>query len=200
MYILKNAVTSIVRNKGRNLLIGIIVIVISCATAVTLAIRSSANSLIHSYENQYELSATIEIDRESMHNGMNKELTEEERQEQREKMEDIFSEASDISLDDIKNYGDSKLVKEYYSCLKDIKVDALILQSDMDQVIPIETPMEIYNTIKSQEKYVTYLEGERHMIFDGSLENRSRKHEIAEYIRIFLNGGNKWRNIWKEKI
>ncbi len=114
MYILKNAVTSIVRNKGRNLLIGIIVIVISCATAVTLAIRSSANSLIHSYENQYELSATIEIDRESMHNGMNKELTEEERQEQREKMEDIFSEASDISLDDIKNYGDSKLVKEYY--------------------------------------------------------------------------------------
>ena len=93
-----------------------------------------------------------------------------------------------------------KLVKEYYGCLKDIKADALILQSDMDQVIPIETPMEIYNTIKSQEKYVTYLEGERHMIFDGSLENRSRKHEIAEYIRIFLNGGNKWRNIWKEKI
>ncbi len=92
-----------------------------------------------------------------------------------------------------------KLVKEYHSCLKDVKCEALILQSEMDQVIPIETPMEIYEAIKSEEKYITYLEGERHMVFAGS-GNGSRKHEFAEYIRIFLNGGNKWRNIWKEKI
>ena len=45
MYIFKNAFTSIKRNKGRNILIALIIIVISAACAVTLAIRESANYL-----------------------------------------------------------------------------------------------------------------------------------------------------------
>lgn len=46
MYILKNAITSIFRNKGRNVLIGIIIIVISCSAAITLAITNSANKIM----------------------------------------------------------------------------------------------------------------------------------------------------------
>ena len=46
MYILKNAFISIKRNIGRNVLIGIIILVVSCAASVTLAIRNSANSII----------------------------------------------------------------------------------------------------------------------------------------------------------
>ncbi len=93
-----------------------------------------------------------------------------------------------------------KFVKEYHDSFKNVETEALILQSEMDQVIPIETPMEIYKALKSSKKYITYLELEKHMIFEGSLKNATRKREIAEYIRVFLNGGNKWRNIWKEKI
>ena len=70
MYIFKNAFVSITRNIGRNLLIGIIIIVISCATAVTLAIKNSANSLIESYKNKYDVVSTIGINRESMRGKM----------------------------------------------------------------------------------------------------------------------------------
>lgn len=66
MYILKNALVSITRNKGRNFLIGIIVVVIACAATITLAIRSSANNLIEAYENQYDITATIGINRKSI--------------------------------------------------------------------------------------------------------------------------------------
>ena len=45
MYILKNSLISIARNKGRNILIGIIILVIACASTVTLAIRNTANRL-----------------------------------------------------------------------------------------------------------------------------------------------------------
>ena len=40
MYILKNAIVSIARNKGRNILITIIVFVIAAATTIALAIRN----------------------------------------------------------------------------------------------------------------------------------------------------------------
>ena len=116
MYIIKNALVSISRNKGRNLLIGIIVIVISCAAAVTLAIRNSATALIESYENQYEVTATIGINRENMRGQMkmDRNMSEEAREEQKENMNDIFKTASSITIEDIKKYGDSKYVKDYY--------------------------------------------------------------------------------------
>src|SRR5574344_652685 len=70
MYILKNAWTSIKRNKGRNILIGIIIMVIGCACAVTLAIRNSANKLIESYQDQYEVTATIGMNRDKLMQNM----------------------------------------------------------------------------------------------------------------------------------
>lgn len=54
MYIIKNALVSISRNKGRNILIGIIAIVISYAASIALAIKNSATALISSYESQKE--------------------------------------------------------------------------------------------------------------------------------------------------
>ena len=116
MYIIKNSLVSISRNKGRNLLIGIIVVVISFATAVTLAIRNSATSLITSYENQYEVTATIGINRENMRDKMkmDKDMSEADREEQRENMNNIFKSASSITLEDIEKYGNSNYVKDYY--------------------------------------------------------------------------------------
>ena len=116
MYIFKNAFVSITRNIGRNLLIGIIIIVISCATAVTLAIKNSANSLIESYKNKYDVVATIRINRESMRGKMqqDKDASAEDKENNKENMIDIFSTVSSISTDDINNYGDSEYVKDYY--------------------------------------------------------------------------------------
>ena len=119
MYILKNAFVSITRNKGRNLLIGIIIVVIACSATITLAIKSSAKNLIESYENQYDVTATIGINRESMRGEMkmDRNMSEENRNEQRNNMMNIFSSASNITEEDITSYGDSKYVKDYYYTL-----------------------------------------------------------------------------------
>ena len=115
MYILKNALVSITRNKGRNLLIGIIIVVIASSASITLAINNSASTLIKSYQNKYDLVATIGINRENMKNMLDfKDMTEDERKEQKEKMNESFENASNISIEDIDKYGDSKYVKSYY--------------------------------------------------------------------------------------
>jgi len=93
-----------------------------------------------------------------------------------------------------------KLVKEEHKALTKILCDSLILQSKIDQVVPIENGFKIYKELICKNKYLTYLENERHVLFEGNKENLERKKEIAEYIRIFLRGGYKWRKIWKEKI
>ena len=116
MYIFKNAITSITRNKGRNILLGIILLVIGCTTTVTLAIRSSATKLINSYEKKYDVEATISVNRENMKNNMKKPEEEKEttKEDNLSSLKEKFSSASNISIDDIKNYADSKYVKSYY--------------------------------------------------------------------------------------
>lgn len=116
MYILKNAITSITRSIGRNLLIGIIVVVISASAAITLAIRNSANSLIESYESKYEVTATIGINRESMRGEMrfDRNMSSSDREDIMNNMNDIFSSASNITVEEIEKYADSSYVKDYY--------------------------------------------------------------------------------------
>lgn len=110
MYIFKNAIISIVRNKGRNLLIGIIILVISCATAVTLAINNSSSSLIESYKSKYDVEATLGVNRENMMKNFNPE----DRDKSKENMQSIFSEVNNISINDIEKYADSDYVKNFY--------------------------------------------------------------------------------------
>src|SRR5574344_46710 len=113
MYIFKNAWLSIKRRKGRNLLIGIIILVISCASAITLAIKNSASNLIESYENQYQVEATIEVDRSTlMGQGQPGENT--SSSTSKEDMKDTFSSISSLTIDNVNSYGDSDYVTSYY--------------------------------------------------------------------------------------
>ena len=70
MYIVKNAIINITRNKGRNILIGIIIMVIAAACSITLAIRASADKIVTSYEKKYPVNATIGMDREALTNSL----------------------------------------------------------------------------------------------------------------------------------
>ncbi len=110
MYIFKNAFISIKRNKGRNFLLGVIIFVIACATTIALAIRSSADTLIQSYSDKYDVVASISVDREYMRENMG-------RGPGSNKMEDMsqaFSNDSQITVEDIENYGKSDYVKSYH--------------------------------------------------------------------------------------
>ena len=93
----------------------------------------------------------------------------------------------------------TKLVKQEQRCLPKIKGEVLVLQSNEDQVVPIENGIKIMENLHCK-KYLTYLDKERHGVFLGDSNDLERKKEIAEYIRIFLRGGFKWKKIWKEKI
>ena len=63
MYIFKNAIKNITRSKGRNILIGIIIIVIAAASSITLAIRESANNIVSAYQEKNKIEATIGMNR-----------------------------------------------------------------------------------------------------------------------------------------
>lgn len=109
MYILKNAWVSITRNKGRNILMGIIILVIACATAVSLAIISSADKLVESYADKYDITATIGINREKMMENFDP-----SDDSSRDKAKENFNAMSSITIDDIENYADSDYIKNYY--------------------------------------------------------------------------------------
>lgn len=107
MYIFKNAWINIVRNKGRNILIGIIILVIAAASAITLSIRSSANQIVKSYEEKYDVEATIGMNRENIMQSFKEESSKENRIEK-------FNDMESVTVDEINDYGNSEYVKNYY--------------------------------------------------------------------------------------
>ena len=63
MYIIKNAVKSITRNKLRNILIGIIVLIISLSACVSLSIRQASEAAKEDTINSMNVTAQISFDR-----------------------------------------------------------------------------------------------------------------------------------------
>lgn len=108
MYIFKNAWTSIARNKGRNILMAIIVIVISASSAVTLSIKNSAKTIINAYEDSNSIIASIGINRTNlMHKFTGG-------SDNAESNIDTFNSIESLTAKDIENYGDSDYVSSYY--------------------------------------------------------------------------------------
>ena len=108
MYILKNSLISISRNKGRNILIGLIILTIACASTVTLAIRNTANNMVRNYEEANDLVATISFDRTQL-----MEQFKGGKDAQRENIE-AFNNIESFTVDNVKAYGDSEHLKGYY--------------------------------------------------------------------------------------
>ena len=108
MYILKNSLLSIIRNKGRNILIGIIILVIACASTVTLAIRNTAENLVKNYEESHDITATISFNREQLSNNFKG------GEEAQKSNIEAFNNIESFTIDDVKNYGNSEYLKGYY--------------------------------------------------------------------------------------
>jgi putative ABC transport system permease protein len=175
MYILKNAWTSIKRNKGRNILIGIIIMVIGCACAVTLAIRNSANKLIESYQDQYEVTATIGMNRDKLMQNMKPGDS-----SSKEDMQSNFNNIESLTIDDVKNYADSSYVKSYYYTTS-IGVNASNLEAatsndnnakgpggnNTKQVSTTSFTLEGYSSIEAMEEFI---EGS-YTITDGEISS-----------------------------
>ncbi len=109
MFILKNAWISIKRNKGRNILIGIIILIIACACTITLAIKNTAVDLIDSYKNAYDKEVTISFDRANMMKDFDP-SQEEDRENAKEKFDNITS----YTISDVESFADSEYIESYY--------------------------------------------------------------------------------------
>ena len=128
MYILKNAFISITRNKGRNILIGIIILVIACCSTITLAIKNTSTSLINSYKDAYEVEATIGFNRQNM-----KDKFDFTNQDGMNDMKENFDNMSSLTVDEVKEYADSNYVLDYYYTVSsNVEDDIELVSSDFD--------------------------------------------------------------------
>lgn len=108
MYILKNSLISIIRNKGRNILIGIIILVIACASTVTLAIRNTADNLVKDYEESHDIIGTISFNRQKLSNNFKG------GEDSKKSNIEAFNDIDSITLENIEKYGESDYLKSYY--------------------------------------------------------------------------------------
>ena len=97
MYIIKNAWINIKRNLGRNILIGLIVLVVALSSTIALSINTSGNKLIESYKDKNELAVSFRLDMS--------------------KLRDESNTYTKLTVSDIENYADSDYVSSYYYTL-----------------------------------------------------------------------------------
>ncbi|MBQ8001112.1 MAG: ABC transporter permease [Ruminococcus sp.] len=127
MYIIKNALRCISRSKGRNILIGIIVLVIATSCCIGLSIRQAAESARSDALDNLSVTATISFDRQSMMNDMRGDRAEggamqgeasgERPQFDRDQFQQMMGGASALSLDEYLTYAEAESVKDFYYTL-----------------------------------------------------------------------------------
>ena len=177
MYILKNAWKNITRNKGRNILIGIIVIVIAAASSITLAIRESANDIVSAYQEKNKVEATIGMNRNSL-----MEMLKNDNSSQ-EDMINAFNEIESITEEEIDLYGDSDYVSSYYYTYE-LSVDAKDITEATDSLVK-ETTTTKTETSTRTEQFNGSFPGMPPGEFDGSKVTTDRKTTTKKTEKIF---------------
>lgn len=116
MYILKNALKSITRNKLRNILIGVIVLIISLSACVSLSIREAAQAAKEDTLSGLQVTGTISFDRQKAMEEMKK-SSDSSSSNDKSKFDFDVLQGSSLSLSDYMKY--TKALKSgdsyYYS-------------------------------------------------------------------------------------
>jgi len=110
MMVFINAFKSISRAKGRNILIGIIVLTIAVSSSVALAIRNSAEVAKESGFEAQTITGTISVDRQKMMEGMQGGSG----GSNRNGMRDLMQQYAGLSLGELQEYANSDYVKDFY--------------------------------------------------------------------------------------
>ncbi len=108
MYIVKNAIRCIGRSKGRNILIGIIVLVIAISACIGLSIRQAAQSAKEETLSGMSVTATISVDRQSMMGGMMGGGFD------KDAFAEMMGGTSALTLDEYQKYAAVSSVKDFY--------------------------------------------------------------------------------------
>ncbi len=119
MFILKNALKCTVRAKGRNILIGIIALVISVSACIGLSIRQASESAKKDTLEGMSVSATISFDRQSMMSNMGRPQDNGGNGKgfNREDFMEAMGGASSLTLEEYQKYSQAESVKDFYYTL-----------------------------------------------------------------------------------
>lgn len=102
MFIVKNAFRNMLRNRGKNILIGIIITVVTLCTCIGLGIYAAGKNLISVSKDTNPLAVSFNLDMSKL----------------RTATDDEKKDFESLTIDDVKNFGDSKFVKDYYYTLE----------------------------------------------------------------------------------
>lgn len=123
MYIIKNAFKCISRSVGRNVLIGIIVLVIATSACVGLSIRQAAENAKQEELENLSVTASIDFDRESLMTEMRNEMGSQNEQNgerpffDKDQFSKKMGENSSLSLEEYKTYAQADSVDGFYYTL-----------------------------------------------------------------------------------
>ena len=117
MYIIKNALKCIGRTKGRNVLIGIIALVIAVSACIGLSIRQAAESAKKSTLEELSVTATISYDRSSMMNNIVGGGKGQGGGFDRDQFKDMMGNASSLTLEEYQKYASAESVEDFYYTL-----------------------------------------------------------------------------------
>ena len=161
MYIIKNAWINIKRHLGRNILIGLIVLVIALSSTIALSINTSGNKLIESYKNKNELAVSFRLDMS--------------------KLRDESNAYTKLTVSDIENYADSDYVSSYYYTLN------TSLSSDDIEAIDMSAKFEPKDNGK--EEIPNRGPEKENMTSQG--DYKITAYSDPSYIENFINGTSK---------
>ncbi len=131
MYILKNALRSIGRAKGRNILIGVIVLVIAVSSCLALSIRKAAETAREETLSGLEVTAQISLDRMQLME--NAEPGSHERPDM-SSMLGALQGADSLTLEEMETYAQAECVKDFTYSLT-----ASLNSADEDTFAPVDT-------------------------------------------------------------
>lgn len=134
MYIFKNAMKSLTRSKGRNILIIIISLVITISACVALSIRQSAEVAKEATLDSLEITAQISVDRSALiQEGMGRPG---EDSGSMDAVRELLENASSLELDELLTYAESEYVDGFYYSLS-VNVNG---NDDLEPVNSFESP------------------------------------------------------------
>lgn len=116
----------------------------------------------------------------------------EEKEEGKSGYAGLFTKLVTVPLTRILEF--TKLVKEYRESIGEVTCPTLILQGDIDNIVPLESSYYAYERLK-KHKYMTIFEGVRHQVF-----LTSRREEICQYIHLFLKSERQFKKEYQEKL
>ena len=117
MYIIKNALRCIGRAKGRNILIGIIALVIAVSSCIGLSIRQAAESARASALEGMNVTATISYDRAGAMGQMGGGFSGGFGGFDREEFSNMMGNASSLTLEEYQKYATAESVQDFYYTL-----------------------------------------------------------------------------------